>query len=581
MSQKPFKLPLDFVNSVDRSTHDLSLVKRTTIHPGVLYPIYHKKLMPGDRFAISIHSLLQSQPLVNQLFGTFKLRFAVFFDSDSNYYSWLDNNNKIANHEILNRVRHNISLNSVSQYSYNSGDYMNSFRVLADSSWDDIPAGNLSSRDYGVGNGSLADYLGIAPGFGLIGGAPGTPDLRMVLDPVLTYLNIFRNYYANNQESSFPWVRYSFENRSPFPTSSLSYLDRIPALLRLQTDGVTITSYSGNGGDIVTVSDSTYTNAWQWFIQQYLPSITRRGGGLLFDTFLPDMWNNFLFAGDTTTSVVNTSSGSFTIDILRFNNKLQKYIDRLTVSGGRFRNWLRTVWGVKTSKSMDIPELIGASQVIFDPSLVTATAQTGAPGVEGSTDLGQFGGNFNNHHNSDIISFRASTPGRIMIIMSLIPMVDYCQNIDHELFDWHFSDDYNPEFARLGFQQVPNYDYSALYPRESTGSVLSSNFSFLTQSNVKRIAWMNLMTDVNRVHGEFSNNGTMSYWVLQRRYLTIQGELESGVRKTFFNLTNYINPYDFQYPFVSQSIDDYNWMVQVALRIKAYRPIGKRFLGNL
>lgn len=574
-----FKTPKDYKNDVRHASHNLSCIKTTTMHPGIIYPIYSRKVLAGDKVTLDLSAILKSNPLQAQLFSSFKLKIAVFFDSDSNYYGWLDNNNKLSVSDLINRTRHSVSYRPGSNTTAAS-------RLLVKNSSSSVPAGGIISKSYGNGTSSLMDFAGLPVGAGSYYIGNNYQTYSMDIGFVLTYLNIVRNYYANNQQENIPYITSITNTVNNYSSVKLSVIDNLMMLLRLQTNGVNI-DLSESAGSFsfpvsVNGSDSPYNGVDTWLFN-YLSYCFNPYGGLFLDTYLPDEWTNTLnMDSQQVSSTVTTTDGSFTIDTLRFQNKLQAWIDRLFVSGGRFKNWLRTVWGVTTSKDMDIPQLIGVAQSYLNPSPVVATA-TGS-----ETDLGQQGGSFNGSLSMRKFSFKASTPGRVMICVSLIPCVEYCQGIDPELVQTNFSDEYNPEFANLGLQNVPRMFYS-IYPNlNSSGISTQSTFNNILDSAVgKQVAWVHYMTDVNRCHGEFATGGIYDYWVLQRRYTRPSSNIlpssPGGIQPTsdntiLFSFTQYINPLDFQYPFVSQTLADPNWQFQLGVRGKWYRPVGKHFM---
>lgn len=561
------RIPKDYKKKVFKSQRDRSVIKRTTFHPGLLIPIYTRRMMAGERIRIDLRTLIQSNPLVSQLLGTFKLRAMVFFDSDANYYGFMDNNTRVSSADLLKKKRHQC----VTGKDYNTeGDYV-------------LPVGVFGNtytpfKD-GVGRHSLLDFLGVSPGYintstGLVQGKYTYRD-RLTFDvgPILTYLNIFRNYFANDQEANFPV--YTSSSLDPLTTIGhpIEKIDQLFRDLRHRDDGYV---FRNN----VAVDGNTYPGMY-WFKNTYLPYCGSPYGGLLTSTYLPDQFSNLMSANvGATRAVVEVKDGQFNIDELRFKNKLQRLIDRYDVSGGRFSNWLRTVWGVETRRDMDIPELMGVSQSIIDPSQLSAMAQTGDSGKEGSTDFGQFGGHFDNFNKHRPHSFMASTPGRVMVIVNLVPMVDYCQNIDSELLKVNFADDYTPEMSQLGFQSAPLTDYSCL-PEVVDGQLSDNAKPLFTTSVGKQVAWLGEMTDYNRVHGEFSVGGYYESWCLQRRFWHAELNADAAAQNAYTDITQYINPLDFQYPFVGQSLSDPNWFLQMAVDVKTIRPIGKRFMPNL
>ena len=191
------RLPKDYKEKVFRSRHNLSLVKRTTFHVGTLIPIYQRHYMAGDRVRIDLNSIVQSQPLRTQLLGTFKYSLFIFWDSDSNYYGWMDNNTRQSTQDLLQKSKHRMSLSRIFGKLPSTSSREDFYNWRKDTS-------GACQR------GSLADYFGVPPGF--MNWESQMPDTVQELEheiditPWLTYLNIFRNYFANDQEEFFPFL---------------------------------------------------------------------------------------------------------------------------------------------------------------------------------------------------------------------------------------------------------------------------------------------------------------------------------------------------------------------------------------
>lgn len=566
------RIPKDYEKKTMRSVHNRSCIRRTTMHPGLMIPIYSRRVMAGEKLFIDPVTVLQTNALIAPLMGSFRLQLAVFFDSDSNYYGWMDNNARLSTHEYLSLKRHRVTFRAVFPTVSSDFDYK---------SW---------TRSKGVQPSSIWNYFG----FPMMSCPVKVSDSEYACDPQVdlgfffTYLNIFRNYYCNNQEDTFPVVdksSFSIDGQAfPFSRHQLKILDKLFREVRFQDDGF-------NFDNQPNVSALPGMN---WFRTTYLRSTVSSFGGLLPCTYQPDLMTNLLNISNNVKSYVRiTTSGAeqntFTIDTLRFQNKLQRLIDRLDVSGGRFSNWLRAVWGVRTRKDMDIPELIGVTQKLIDPTELTAKSNSEAIGDVDARFVGDLAGNFNKTDGHRGHSFYASTPGRVMVIATLVPNVDYTQGLDYEVSKVDFADDYVPEFSQLGFQSVPLSRYSFL--PSFTGAGVGPDFNPIIQPDMldplttsvgKQVAWLEEMTDVNRNFGEFDWNGLYNYWVLNRRY-SLLGQHTTALPSVQFQpvVTQYINPLEYQYPFVMQTIADPNWFLQVGLRIKAVRPIGKRYMPNL
>lgn len=561
------RLPFDYKQDIKYSVRDLSKDVRATIKPCVNYPIYFKKLYPHDKFDIDLATLLQSNPLITPLMGEYVLRASVYWEPDSNLYGWLDNNSKLSTDDLLTRKRHYIPSEMLPTY------------VGTDS----------TSINNPCFRGSLADFVGVPPVgtfFSYDGGVLNSGQPEICADRWLTYLDIMRTYYAASQENTIPYI---YNAPADPETLNIQHVvrDRIDEYfiwLRQQKDGVAVNAFQDYGD-----------------LNLFYQHFTR--GGLFCAQYEPDMLRNILYNVDTSKISVSVADNQFTIDTLRFQNKLQRLVDRYDLSGGRFSSWLKTVWGSRSTKRMDIPQFLGTTSVIIDPNTVTATSNTFTEVPDGNDTgsvVGEMSGQINQanykgrNRNKNFHHYvSVDEPGTLCIIVSLVPKVDYCQGLERELTETSFSDDYKPQFAQLGYQDVPYSDYS-LFPAASDGlPQTAAEYTGATARTVvgKQIAWMHLMSDVNRLHGEFATGGEYESYVLRRSFAKIPDDgwqTVGAVQPRLFAKdvtqvlpTYYADPRDWNYPFAYTSPTYDNFFLQVGIRIRAVRPIGKRFMPNL
>lgn len=80
------------MHNYHRSTHNLSTQRKTTMAPGVLYPIYSNVMMNGDVFDIDINAQIKTFPTKAPLFGSFKLQVDTFLIPIRLYQGILHNN---------------------------------------------------------------------------------------------------------------------------------------------------------------------------------------------------------------------------------------------------------------------------------------------------------------------------------------------------------------------------------------------------------------------------------------------------------------------------------------------------------
>ncbi|AXH73771.1 MAG: hypothetical protein [Microviridae sp.] len=162
----------------NRSTHDLSTIKRTTMAPGTLVPLYCNYMQPGDTWDGTIRAQLNTLPTNGPLFGSFKFSVDVFQAAIRNYQQWLTNN------------KFNVGLTMAD--------------VKLPEYWLKAIKRNTVKDNDQVNSSALMRYLGIS--------ALGTPDntigvgdlwiRRFNAFPLLVYWDIFKNYYANKQEDN-------------------------------------------------------------------------------------------------------------------------------------------------------------------------------------------------------------------------------------------------------------------------------------------------------------------------------------------------------------------------------------------
>lgn len=158
----------------DMSTHDISTIFRSSIGVGMLVPFCKILCQKGDIIDINLINKTLSQPTLGPLFGSFKLQHFMFFGGFRLYNSWLHNN-----------------------------------RTGIGMKMSDIKLPMMHARTKGITTeaktdisaSSLYKYLGWSSSK-----RKGTGATNGVLKngiPLLLYLDIFKNFFANTQEKKF------------------------------------------------------------------------------------------------------------------------------------------------------------------------------------------------------------------------------------------------------------------------------------------------------------------------------------------------------------------------------------------
>lgn len=158
----------------DMSTHDISTVFRSSIGVGMLVPFCKILCQKGDIIDLNLINKTLSQPTLGPLFGSFKLQHFMFFGGFRLYNSWLHNN-----------------------------------RTGIGMKMSDIKLPMMLARTYGtateaktnISASSLYKYLGWSSSRRT--GAEATAGVQKNGVPLLMYLDIFKNFFANTQEDKF------------------------------------------------------------------------------------------------------------------------------------------------------------------------------------------------------------------------------------------------------------------------------------------------------------------------------------------------------------------------------------------
>ena len=158
----------------DMSTHDISTVFRSSMGVGMLVPFCKILCQKGDIIDLDLVNKTLSQPTLGPLFGSFKLQHFLFFGGFRLYNSWLHNNRtgigmKMSDIKLPMMVANTTGI-ATEAYT------------------------NISAS-------ALYKYLGWSKSRRI--GTNATSGVFKNGVPLLLYLDIFKNYFANTQENMF------------------------------------------------------------------------------------------------------------------------------------------------------------------------------------------------------------------------------------------------------------------------------------------------------------------------------------------------------------------------------------------
>lgn len=193
------------LHDYNMSTHDLSTIVRNTQSPGTLVPNLCLVAQKGDTFDIDIESNVLTHPTIGPLFGSFKLEHHVYTGPVRLYNSWLHNNRT--------KIGLNMEQVKLPQIKVN-------IKTLTDT------PSNEEKQWIQVNPSCLLAYLGIRGYANTPSSGEATVSKNAL--PILTYFDIFKNYYANTQEESFYMIGGSPVLRVAIGNNNIPNNDNIP-----------------------------------------------------------------------------------------------------------------------------------------------------------------------------------------------------------------------------------------------------------------------------------------------------------------------------------------------------------------
>lgn len=158
----------------DMSTHDISTVFRSSVGVGMLVPFCKILCQKGDIIDINLINKTLSQPTLGPLFGSFKLQHFMFFGGFRLYNSWLHNNRT-----GIGMKMSDIKLPMMLARTY----------------------GTATAATTNISASALYKYLGWSKSKRL--GNNSTQGVLKNGVPLLLYIDIFKNFFANTQEKKF------------------------------------------------------------------------------------------------------------------------------------------------------------------------------------------------------------------------------------------------------------------------------------------------------------------------------------------------------------------------------------------
>lgn len=292
--------------------------------------------------------------------------------------------------------------------------------------------------------------------------------------------------------------------------------------------------------------------------------------GLALKTYQSDLFNNWISTewidganGINEITKVSTTGDEFTIDALNLANKVYNMLNRIAISGGSYDDWLDATYTQERAKSVESP--------IYYGSLIKELAFQEVINTSGQTDqpLGTLAGRgrLTSKHKGGSVKINIQEPSYVMGIVSITPRVDYSQGNQWDMNLKTLDDLHKPALDEIGYQDLITDQLAWWDTTIDNSNVITFN------SAGKQPAWINYMTEVNKVRGNFADQNKEMFMTLNRRY-EFSG---SGVT----DLTTYIDPTKFNQIFADTSLDSQNFWVQIGVQNIARRKMSAKVIPNL
>lgn len=322
------------------------------------------------------------------------------------------------------------------------------------------------------------------------------------------------------------------------------------------------------------INDEAPLEPYKWIYEQPndTPNILSSQEGLALKTYQSDLFNNWLQTEwiDGTTGInaitaVDTSGGSFTIDTLNLSKKVYDMLNRIAVSGGTYDDWLDAVWAHDRYTRAETPIYCGglSKELVFQEVVSNAQTEDQALG----TLAGR--GTMSSKHKGGKIVIKVDEPSYIIGIISLTPRIDYSQGNKWDIHLQTMDDLHKPALDEIGFQELIT-EQMAWWD-----TTHGATGPWVTKSAGKQPAWINYMTNVNQVRGNFAIKDNEMFMTLNRRYE--MKEDGSGIK----DLTTYIDPSKYNFIFAETQLDAQNFWTQIAVNIEARRKMSAKVMPNL
>lgn len=490
---------------------------------GTLIPTNVTRVIAGDDFSFQPGVGVQALPIVAPFMGSVCVKKEYFFIPDRIY-----NVDRQLNFQGVTDIPNTVYKPSMAPPV--PFDILNPSGAKIEISVSDMQT-NLPLKSLGniVAPGSLADYMGEAPGSVVTG--------VIDLTPYIGYIDIYYNYYLNQQYDLVPTSLAGTVSDSamdyPYYLSVFeleTYLRNIKTKSNISPAirDTTSASYSTNVKAALNAVDS---DAFTWSFFTGRQSLFQRG----FPSYYLEAWLKTSSFSDAAVDV-STSGSTVSMRNITFASRMQRYMDLAFAGGGRNSDFYEAQFDVKLNQDNTCPAFLGSDS--FDMNVNTLYQTTGFE--DNSSPLGAFSGQLSGGTRFRRRNYHFNDDGYFMEITSIVPRVYYPSYINPTSRQICLAQQYAPALDNIAMQGLKASTVFGEVQNlgATTASYANSVLSipgFKAQNN-KYVgyepAWSELMTAVSKPHGRLCND--LDYWVLSRDYgRNISSVMDTSAYKEF------------------------------------------------
>lgn len=474
---------------------------------GTLIPTNVTRVVAGDDFSFQPGVGVQALPIVAPFMGSVCVKKEYFFIPDRiynierqlNFQGVTDAPNTVYKPSMAPPIPFDISVPAGEEVSIPVSDVQTQ-----------LPLGSLGDI---VGPGSLADYMGEAPGSIVTG--------VIDLTPYIGYIDIYYNYYLNQQYDLAPTSLAGTESDSVLEYPYYLSVSELETYLRtikttpntspaIRADGSV--SYSTNVEKALQAV-SSYAFTWNFFTGRQ--SLFQRG----FPSYYLEAWLKTSSFVDAAVDV-SVSGNSVSMRNITFASRMQRYMDLAFAGGGRNSDFYESQFDVKLDQDNTCPAFLGSDS--FDMNVNTLYQTTGFD--DSSSPLGAFSGQLSGGTRFRRRNYHFNDDGYFMEITSIVPRVYYPSYINPTSRQISLGQQYAPALDNIAMQGLKASTVFGEVQNLGTQSVSYARnalnipgFKLQDRNYVGyEPAWSELMTAVSKPHGRLCND--LDYWVLSRDY---------------------------------------------------------------